>query len=358
MPGAGRPQSFIERVRNVSDASNAPEDLETPFAADSDAAAGDVADSGAAAGTVVPDQAPFSAAVDEAEASDASETVESTDAAAEAPLDFSDIEIPDSTPAAEDAIVSDSGSVFAEAADEEADVVVATEASELTADAEAELGSEATDEDPAEGDADAEPEVDPVEELRRELLVQDGDWFVIHSYAGYENRVKLNLSTRIQTQSMEDFIFQIEVPMEDVTEIKNGQPKAVRRVRIPGYVLVRMELTDESWGVVRHTPGVTGFVGNAHAPVPLRLDEVVSMLAPARVAEQKVAAAPKKRKAPVATTVFEIGEAVTVMDGPFETMDATVVEITPEQHKLRVLVNLFGRETPVELNYSQVAKIQ
>jgi len=198
---------------------------------------------------------------------------------------------------------------------------------------------------------------DPVVELRRELAMQDGDWYVVHSYAGYEKRVKTNLLQRIQTLNMEDFIFQIEVPEETVTEIKNAQPKLVKRVRIPGYVLVRMDLTDDSWGAVRYTPGVTGFVGNAHHPSPLSLDEVVSMLAPSMLegAEQ-----PKKTRAKTSGKVlvdFEVGESVNVTEGAFESLPATISEVNPVSQKLTVLISLFGRETPVELSFDQVAKI-
>lgn len=219
-------------------------------------------------------------------------------------------------------------------------------------------------EDAADEAEDAEPEVveeDPAEEFKRTLRAQVGDWYVIHSYAGYENRVKANLENRIQSLNMEDYIFQIEVPMEEVTEIKNAQKKTVRRVRIPGYVLVRMDLTDESWGAVRHTPGVTGFVGHTHQPVPLTLDEVFSMLAPVMVeapaAAGKAAGAAAKAKAAAVVVDFEVGESVTVTDGPFDTLPATISEINAEAQKLKVLVSIFGRETPVELSFNQVAKI-
>jgi transcriptional antiterminator NusG len=200
---------------------------------------------------------------------------------------------------------------------------------------------------------DVETEVDPVAEFKTQLRRAVGEWFVIHSYAGYENRVKANLENRINSLNMEDYIFQVEVPMEEVTEIKNGQRKLVRRVRIPGYVLVRMDLTDESWGAVRHTPGVTGFVGHTHQPVPLSLDEVFSMLAPSL---QRVDGT-KPAKAEVKVIDFEVGESVTVMEGPFETLPATISEINPDAQKLKVLVSIFGRETPVELSFNQVAKI-
>ena len=207
----------------------------------------------------------------------------------------------------------------------------------------------------------AEPsDEDPIAAFKADLRSRVGDWFVVHSYAGYENRVKANLETRIQTLNMEDYIFEIEVPMEEVTEIKNGQKKLVRRVRMPGYVLVRMDLTDESWGAVRHTPGVTGFVGNAHQPVPLSVDEVFTMLAPNLEVPSETAGAAAAQAAapkPVAVVDFEVGESVTVMEGPFETLPATISEINPDTQKLKVLVSIFGRETPVELSFSQVAKI-
>lgn len=190
---------------------------------------------------------------------------------------------------------------------------------------------------------------DPLVEFRRALHNAPGDWFVIHSYAGYENRVKGNLENRIQSLNMEDFIYQIEVPKEEITEIKNGQRKQVTRNIFPGYVLVRMDLTDESWTVVRNTPGVTGFVGHGHNPNPLTFSEVEAILAPRPL---------KKSERPQIKVVdFEIGESVTVMDGPFATLPASISEIMPEQAKLKVLVSIFGRETPVELSFSQVQKI-
>jgi transcription termination/antitermination protein NusG len=207
-------------------------------------------------------------------------------------------------------------------------------------------------------EAPADADVDPVEEFKAGLRRQEGDWFVVHSYAGYENRVKTNLETRVTSLNMEPYIFQVEVPMEEVTEIKNGQRKLVRRVRMPGYVLVRMDLTDESWGAVRHTPGVTGFVGHTHQPVPLSLDEVFTMLAPNLGTKEEAAGKPgAKKTADVKVVDFEVGESVTVMEGPFETLPATISEINAESQKLKVLVSIFGRETPVELSFNQVAKI-
>ncbi|MBU4336378.1 MAG: transcription termination/antitermination protein NusG [Actinobacteria bacterium] len=212
----------------------------------------------------------------------------------------------------------------------------------------------ATDEDVVDEDDEDE---DPVAAFKAKLRSLPGDWFVVHSYAGYENRVKTNLEYRTQSLNMEDYIFQVEVPLEEVVEIKNAQRKLVKRVRIPGYVLVRMDLTDESWGAVRHTPGVTGFVGHTHQPVPLTLDEVFSMLAPTVQAKTPAAAAAAKAATKIEVD-FTIGESVTVTDGgPFDTLPATISEINPEGQKLKVLVSLFGRETPVELSFSQVSKI-
>ena len=235
----------------------------------------------------------------------------------------------------------------------------AEEGSEQETPEEAEEGEESTSDETAD-----EPAGDPMEEFRATLQSQFGDWYVIHSYAGYENRVKVNLETRATSLNMEDYIFQVEVPMEEVTEIKSGVRKQVRRVRMPGYVLVRMDLTDESWGAVRHTPGVTGFVGNAHQPVPLSIDEVISMLAPVFETPESGESAETGTGTPTPTTrtatpevEFEVGESVTVMEGPFETLPATISEIIPESQKLKVLVSIFGRETPVELSFSQVAKI-
>jgi transcriptional antiterminator NusG len=226
------------------------------------------------------------------------------------------------------------------------------EEGEAAADADAEVATEA-------GDGDA-PAADPVAEFKAALRLQDGDWYVVHSYAGYENRVKTNLETRVTSLNMEPYIFQVEVPMEEVTEIKNGQRKLVRRVRMPGYVLVRMDLTDESWGAVRHTPGVTGFVGHTHQPVPLSQDEVFTMLAPQLETKDeaglgKAAGGGSARE--IRVVDFEVGESVTVMEGPFETLPATISEINAESQKLKVLVSIFGRETPVELSFNQVAKI-
>ena len=199
---------------------------------------------------------------------------------------------------------------------------------------------------------------DPTEALRSALKRAAGEWYVVHSYAGYENKVKTNLETRIKSLDMEDYIFQIEVPTEEVTEIKNGQRKQVQRKVYPGYILVRMDLTDQSWSAVRNTPGVTGFVGaTAQKPSALTIDEVVKILTP--TAPRKPASvASTPGSAPVRTEVdFSIGESVTVMDGPFATLPATINEVNADAQKLKVLVSIFGRETPVELSFTQVAKI-
>ncbi|GAA4789563.1 transcription termination/antitermination protein NusG [Rothia endophytica] len=206
-------------------------------------------------------------------------------------------------------------------------------------------------------EANDESTVDPLEEFKSKLRRQEGEWFVIHTYAGYENKVKANLESRVQTLNADEDIFEVQVPMEEVMEVKNTSKKMVRRVRIPGYALVRMNLTDESWGVVRHTPGVTGFVGqDAYNPVPLRLDEVVEMLAPVFEAEQAEAGV-APAAAPVVETGFEIGEAVTVKDGPFEGMPASISEINAASQQLVVLISVFERETPVTLNFAQVTKV-
>ncbi|MFG2940884.1 transcription termination/antitermination protein NusG [Streptomyces sp. NPDC048282] len=207
----------------------------------------------------------------------------------------------------------------------------------------------------------AEP-VDPVQALREELRVLPGEWYVIHTYAGYENRVKTNLEQRAVSLNVEDFIFQAEVPQEEVAQIKNGERKTIKQNKLPGYVLVRMDLTNESWGVVRNTPGVTGFVGNAYDPYPLTLDEIVKMLAPeaeekaAREAAEAEGKPAPQRKVEVQVLDFEVGDSVTVTDGPFATLQATINEINPDSKKVKGLVEIFGRETPVELSFDQIQK--
>jgi transcription termination/antitermination protein NusG len=206
--------------------------------------------------------------------------------------------------------------------------------------------------DESAAEAQEEPADSVREEFQRELRMLPGDWYVVHSYAGYENRVKTNLESRIQSLNMEDYIYQIEVPVHQVTEIKGGKRQQVSEKVLPGYILVRMDLTDESWAVVRNTPGVTGFVGLSSRPSPLQLSEVASLLAPEPEPSAKQAEAAR-----TSTPDFEVGESVTVMDGPFATLPATVNEINPDTQKLKVLVSIFGRETPVELSFDQVTKI-
>ncbi len=238
-----------------------------------------------------------------------------------------------------DAVVIDAALEDGDVADGRDDVL--TESDDVIADA-------------ANDDADNAP-VDPVEVFKADLRMREGDWFVVHSYSGHEKRVKQAIEHRIESLNMEEYIFQVEVPMEQAAEIKGGQRKLVTRVRMPGYVLVRMYLTDESWGAVRNTPGVTGFVGHAHQPVPLTLDEVYSMLVPAEVtaAAAEDGSAPAKR----VSVEYEVGESITVIDGPFATLPGTISEISAESQKLHVLVSIFGRETPVELSFTQVTKI-
>ena len=242
----------------------------------------------------------------------------------------------------------------AEAVEDASDVAEDAEVEE----ADAEAGEEAA--------AEEEEEQDPVEALKKDLRRKPGEWYVIHSYAGYENKVKANLETRVQNLDVGDYIFQVEVPTEEVTEIKNGQRKQVNRKVLPGYILVRMELNDESWGAVRNTPGVTGFVGATSRPSPLSLNDVVKFLLPQGAAKKPAkssaaAAAGASTEAtlerPEILVDFEVGESVTVMDGPFATLPASISEVNAEQQKLKVLVSIFGRETPVELTFNQVSKI-
>ncbi|MFD7322158.1 transcription termination/antitermination protein NusG [Streptomyces sp. NPDC059875] len=222
-------------------------------------------------------------------------------------------------------------------------------------DVEAEVEAEEADEEPA-------APVDPIQALRDELRGLPGEWYVIHTYAGYEKRVKANLEQRAVSLNVEEFIYQAEVPEEEIVQIKNGERKNVRQNKLPGYVLVRMDLTNESWGVVRNTPGVTGFVGNAYDPYPLTLDEIVKMLAPeaeekaAREAAEAEGKPAPARKVEVQVLDFEVGDSVTVTDGPFATLQATINEINADSKKVKGLVEIFGRETPVELSFDQIQK--
>jgi transcriptional antiterminator NusG len=247
-----------------------------------------------------------------------------------------------------------------------------TEAVEAPA-AEEPAAAPVADEPVAEAPAEEEPvvdeepaaEEDPLEAFRRELEAKVGDWFVVHTYSGMENRVKSNLENRIISLNMEDYIHEIVVPTEEVAEIKNGQRKMVKRTVLPGYVLVRMDLTDESWAAVRHTPSVTGFVGHSHQPVPLSMSEVENMLAPSVVASTEAAAAASGAPAAAGTTTrkpvevadFDVSDSVMVVDGPFATLHATITEINAESQRVKALVEIFGRETPVELSFSQIQKV-
>ena len=260
----------------------------------------------------------------------------------------------------------------AESSSDTADLDTATEVADVTPEVEtgdpdslvsdplAAPAPSSDDDGPADTGEDDET-ADPVEAMRKKLRILPGDWYVVHSYAGYENKVKTNLEARIQSLDVEDYIYQIEVPTEEVTEIKNGKRAQVNRKVLPGYLLVRMELNDESWGAVRNTPGVTGFVGATSRPSPLTIDEVVKILVPATAPQAARATGGEATTgavaAPVAVVDFEVGESVTVMDGPFATLPATISEIDAVHQKLHVLVSIFGRETPVELAFSQVAKI-
>jgi transcription termination/antitermination protein NusG len=209
----------------------------------------------------------------------------------------------------------------------------------------------ADDEQPAD-EEEPSPANAALEAFRQELRAKPGEWYVIHTYSGMENKVKSNLENRIQSLNMEEFIFEVVVPQEEVAEIKNGQRRMVRRTVLPGYVLVRMDLTDESWSAVRHTPSVTGFVGHAHQPVPLGLDEVEGMLAPVVVETKE----PDKKKKPEVVD-FRVGDSVMVVDGPFATLHATITELNPDAQRVKALVEIFGRETPVELSFTQIQRV-
>ncbi len=232
-------------------------------------------------------------------------------------------------------------------------------------DTSADTGEGTDGDEPAAAD-EGDPAGDPMEEFRTALREKEGDWFVVHTYSGMENRVKANLENRITSLNMEHYIHEVIVPTEEVAEIKNGQRKLVKRTVLPGYVLVRMDLTDESWSAVRHTPSVTGFVGHSHQPVPLSLEEVENMLAPAVQAQAEAAAAPQSgtgapaasaSRQQVAVADFDVSDSVMVVDGPFATLHATITEINAESQRVKALVEIFGRETPVELSFTQIQKV-
>ncbi|MFD7033492.1 transcription termination/antitermination protein NusG [Streptomyces sp. NPDC059917] len=282
---------------------------------------------------------------DEAEIADADAGVAAEEAAVHV-VEADEVdadEVEDADEADEDAVEDEAVEASDESEDDESDEV--------------EVDAEAADEDVE----PAEP-VDPIQALRDELRLLPGEWYVIHTYAGYEKRVKANLEQRAVSLNVEEFIYQAEVPEEEIVQIKNGERKNVRQNKLPGYVLVRMDLTNESWGVVRNTPGVTGFVGNAYDPYPLTLDEIVKMLAPeaqekaAKLAAEEAGLPAPAVKRTIEVLDFEVGDSVTVTDGPFATLQATINEINPDSKKVKGLVEIFGRETPVELSFDQIQK--
>ncbi|WP_120721917.1 transcription termination/antitermination protein NusG [Streptomyces hundungensis] len=307
---------------------------------------------------------------------DASESVESV----EDELEIIEAADEDEAEAADAAAgeAAEEAALNVESDDAESDEDEAAEASDVTdevasdedetegtaSDDESAEPTDSVETDSAEDEEPAEPAapVDPVEALRQELRFLPGEWYVIHTYAGYEKRVKANLEQRAVSLNVEEFIYQAEVPEEEIVQIKNGERKNVRQNKLPGYVLVRMDLTNESWGVVRNTPGVTGFVGNAYDPYPLTLDEIVKMLAPeaeekaAREAAEAEGKPAPQRKVEVQVLDFEVGDSVTVTDGPFATLQATINEINADSKKVKGLVEIFGRETPVELSFDQIQK--
>ncbi|MFE6867808.1 transcription termination/antitermination protein NusG [Kitasatospora sp. NPDC057692] len=286
---------------------------------------------------------------------DADETVREADVAAEDAAELADDvetdeqQIVDAVDADEDEAEAYDEAEAGESAEEAALHVETDEADESDEESVEEAAAEETEE--------AE-EVDPVAKFREDLRFMPGEWYVIHTYAGYENRVKQNLEQRAVSLNVEEYIFQAEVPQEEVVQIKNGDRKTIRQNKLPGYVLVRMDLTPESWGVVRNTPGVTGFVGNAYDPYPLTLDEVVKMLAPdvERQAAKEAGKPSPVKPSEIQVLDFEVGDSVTVTDGPFATLQATINEINPDSKKVKGLVEIFGRETPVELSFDQIQK--
>ncbi|MFD9426959.1 MULTISPECIES: transcription termination/antitermination protein NusG [unclassified Streptomyces] len=295
---------------------------------------------------VEPEAGAFESAEDELDIVEAADSVE-----------------PDQAEAADEAAGEPAEQAAVHAESEESDEVEASSDEDAESDgAESDDAEAADDESADEEEAEPAAPVDPVTALRDELRGLPGEWYVIHTYAGYEKRVKANLEQRAVSLNVEDFIYQAEVPEEEIVQIKNGERKNVRQNKLPGYVLVRMDLTNESWGVVRNTPGVTGFVGNAYDPYPLTLDEIVKMLAPeaeekaAREAAEAEGKPAPSRKVEVQVLDFEVGDSVTVTDGPFATLQATINEINADSKKVKGLVEIFGRETPVELSFDQIQK--
>jgi transcriptional antiterminator NusG len=293
------------------------------------------------------------------------ETPVATVDAADETVPAEEVEAADAADTAEPVAVEPVDEV--EEADEVIDAVepvaVADDAVEEVAEGDA--VAETLDGDADDAGAEEADEDDPLEAFRRELWAKPGEWYVVHTYYGMENRVRSNLENRIVSLNMEDYIHEIVVPTEEVAEIKNGQRKMVKRTVLPGYVLVRMDLTDESWAAVRHTPSVTGFVGQAHQPVPLSMSEVENMLAPAAIARAEAPAgsaaaagsATTAAKKPVEVADFAESDSVMVVDGPFATLHATITEINAEAQRVKALVEIFGRETPVELSFNQIQKV-
>ncbi|WP_455361618.1 transcription termination/antitermination protein NusG [Streptomyces sp. SYSU K21746] len=293
---------------------------------------------------------------------DASESVESVEDELDI-VEAADADGPDQAEAA-DAAAGEPAEEAALHVETDVDDVDASDVTDESDDTDTAVADDSEAEEVTEAEEATEPAepVDPVEALRQELRLLPGEWYVIHTYAGYEKRVKANLEQRAVSLNVEEFIYQAEVPEEEIVQIKNGERKNVRQNKLPGYVLVRMDLTNESWGVVRNTPGVTGFVGNAYDPYPLTLDEIVKMLAPeaeekaAKAAAEEAGLPAPSRKMEVQVLDFEVGDSVTVTDGPFATLQATINEINPDSKKVKGLVEIFGRETPVELSFDQIQK--
>ena len=285
------------------------------------------------------------------------DAVDDVAAEVEEPADTADSDAPATQDVPDEGAPTADESTVVESADTSVSVGDESEEDEPEAIEPEEAEAETTEATEASADAPDDANLDdPAAAFLAELRTRDGDWYVIHSYSGHEKRVMQAIEHRRESLNMEEYIFQVEVPMEDVVEYKNGQKRSVNRVRMPGYVLVRMDLTDESWGAVRNTPGVTGFVGHAHQPVPLTLDEVYGMLAPSQVpsaGDEPGGSA----SGPAVEVDYHVGEAITVIDGPFATLPGTISEISVESQKLHVLVSIFGRETPVELSFAQVQKL-
>jgi transcriptional antiterminator NusG len=304
------------------------------------------------------------------ESTDSTDSIESTDEVltdpetgetVAAPLSAESVEISEDL----DDLTDPADEPAEPAAEEPVAEVAPTEESTDEAPADEAPAVETPADEPADEPAET-PAADPMEEFRTALREKEGDWFVVHTYSGMENRVKANLENRITSLNMEDYIHEVIVPTEEVAEIKNGQRKLVKRTVLPGYVLVRMDLTDESWSAVRHTPSVTGFVGHSHQPVPLSLEEVENMLAPAVQAQVEAAATPESEggapakaasRQQVAVADFDVSDSVMVVDGPFATLHATITEINAEAQRVKALVEIFGRETPVELSFTQIQKV-